>query len=191
MIGAAEYSKTYLSELQEMLGRVEATTRDGRLSYPEGVERAVRMVKETHAAGGKLLFIGNGASAAISSHQAADFIRAASVPAFAFNDAPLITCLGNDLGYERVFEVPVGLVGKPGDLLIAISSSGASPNILRGADRGREVGCRVLALSGFKPDNPLRAKGDLSFWVPTMSYGKVEVIHLAILHCICDCVAGR
>ncbi len=191
MIGAAEYSTVYLSQLQEMLGRVEATTPNGQLPYPEGVERAVQMVKETHAAGGKLLFIGNGASAAISSHQAADFIRAASVPAFAFNDAPLITCLGNDLGYERVFEVPVGLVGKPGDLLIAISSSGASPNILRGADRGREVGCRLLTLSGFKADNPLRAKGDLSFWVPTMSYGKVEVIHLAILHCICDCVAGR
>lgn len=191
MISAAEYSTTYLSQLQEMLGRVEATTPRGKLSYPEGVERAVQMVKETHAAGGKLLFIGNGASAAISSHQAADFIRAASVPAFAFNDAPLITCLGNDLGYERVFDVPVGLVGKPGDLLIAISSSGASPNILRGADRGREVGCRLLTLSGFQSDNPLRAKGDLSFWVPTMSYGKVEVIHLAILHCICDCVAGR
>lgn len=191
MLSATEYSAAYLSQLHEMLERVEVTEREAPLPYHQGIERAVRLVNETHTRGGKLLFIGNGASAAIASHQAADFIRAANVPAFAFNDAPLITCLGNDLGYERTFEVPVGLVGKPGDLLVAISSSGASPNILRAADRGREVGCRVMTLSGFKPDNPLRARGDLSFWVPTMSYGKVEVIHLAILHCICDCVAGR
>lgn len=190
-MNAAEYSTTYLSQLGGLLGELEVSSRARRLSYPEGMESAVRMVTEAHAAGAKLLFIGNGASAAISSHQAADFIRAAGVPAFAFNDAPLITCLGNDLGFERVFEVPVGLVGRPGDVLVCISSSGASPNILKGADRGREVGCRLLTLSGFKPDNPLRAKGDLSFYVPSMSYGKVEVIHLAILHCICDCVAGR
>ncbi len=132
------------------------------------------------------MFIGNGGSAGIASHQAIDYWRNGGFPAMAFNDASLLTCIGNDFGYEHVFSKPIAMLAKAGDVLIAISSSGQSANILAGVHQAQSLGCKVITLSAFKPDNPLRQLGDFNFYVPTFSYGFAEISHLAISHCILD-----
>jgi D-sedoheptulose 7-phosphate isomerase len=108
--------------------------------------------------------------------------------AMAFNDPALLTCVGNDYGYPHVFEKPIAMFADPGDVLIAISSGGRSENILRAVDAGVEAGCRVVTMSGFGRDNPLRTRGELNFYVPSDSYGYVEITHLAVCHCIVDTI---
>lgn len=179
----------YLVELGAQLARVEATDGTGAaLSLDAGVGRAVTVVRGQTAAGRKVIFIGNGGSAAIASHQAVDYWKNGGMRAVAFNDAALLTCLSNDFGYAHVFEKPIEMFADAGDVLIAISSSGKSENILRGVEAARRAGCRLLTLSGFQPDNPLRRLGELNFWVPSDSYGHVEITHLALCHCIVDTI---
>src|SRR6185295_3206162 len=110
-------------------------------------------------------FVGNGGSAGICSHLAIDFSKNGGLRSLAFNDPSALTCLGNDLGYENVFAKQIDFHGRPGDLLIAISSSGRSPNILSAVAKARERECSVVTLSGFGDDNGLRRTGDVNFYV--------------------------
>ena len=182
----------FFVELGEMLGRVEASDRAGvALAYDEAMQRATDLVHGQTAAGRKVIFVGNGGSAAIASHQAVDYWKNGGMRAIAFNDPALLTCVGNDFGYPHVFEKPIAMFADAGDVLIAISSGGRSENILRAVGAGLEAGCRVVTLSGFRPDNPLRGRGELNFYVPSDSYGYVEITHLAVCHCIVDTIIAR
>jgi D-sedoheptulose 7-phosphate isomerase len=182
----------YFVELGETLGRVEASDQaGGTLAYDEGIRRATELVRGQTAAGRKVIFVGNGGSAAIASHQAVDYLKNGGMRAMAFNDASLLTCLSNDLGYPHVFEKPVEMFADRGDVLMAISSSGRSENILRAVAAGGRTGCRVVTLSGFQPDNPLRRQGEINFYVPSDSYGYVEITHLAVCHCIVDTIIAQ
>jgi D-sedoheptulose 7-phosphate isomerase len=143
-----------------------------------------------HAAGNKLIFLGNGGSAAIASHMAADYSKNGNLRALALNDAAMLTCVGNDLGYDRVFAKQIELHGRRGDLVVAISSSGRSANILNAVAAAREAGCTVVTLSGFTPDNPLRQLGDLNFYVASDRYGLVEVSHLTLCHALLDFICA-
>lgn len=118
----------------------------------------------------------------------ADFLKNGGMAAQCFTEGPLTTCLANDLGYERVFSLPLEMHGRAGDLLVAISSSGRSGNIIRAAVTAKDKGMRVVTLSGFDDDNPLRLMGDVNFHVPSHKYGLVEVCHHAICHAILDAV---
>ena len=118
---------------------------------------------EAHDAGNKIIFIGNGGSAGIASHLAIDFSKNGGLRALAFNDPSALTCLGNDLGYENVFAKQLEFHARPGDLLIAISSSGTSPNILGAVKAARARDCKVVTFSGFTEDNDLRRTGDSIF----------------------------
>ena len=131
-------------------------------------------VRET---GRKVMLAGNGASAAISSHVAVDLTKAARIRALTFNESDLITCFANDYGYEQWIAKAVECYGDPGDLVVLISSSGASPNVVTAARRARERGLTVVTLSGFDSANPLRALGDLNLWVNSRSYNIVETTH--------------
>lgn len=154
---------------------------------------AVDIALRTKEAKRSVYFIGNGGSAAIASHMAADFLKNGGMAAQCFNDPALLTCLSNDLGYENVFAKPLSLHGRAGDLLFAVSSSGRSESILRTAEVASGLNMSVVTLSGFTPDNPLRNLGDVNFYVPSNKYGVVEVSHHAICHAILDAVieAGR
>ena len=182
----------YFLELGDMMCRIEAS--DGTLSavdYDEGVRRAIAIVRGQTGLGRKVIFVGNGGSAAIASHQAVDYWKNGGMRAIAFNDPALLTCVGNDFGYPHVFEKPVAMFADQGDVLIAISSGGRSENILRAVAAGVAAGCRVITLSGFRPDNPLRGRGELNFYVPSDSYGFVEIAHLAVCHCIVDTIIAE
>jgi D-sedoheptulose 7-phosphate isomerase len=179
----------YFDALERCLREIQVTDQENRLlETAEGIEQAAALIEAQTATGHKIMFIGNGASAAISSHQATDYWKNGGMRAIAFNDASLLTCVSNDFCYEDVFEKPIEMFADIGDVLVAISSSGQSENILRGAGAAQRKGCEVITLSGFSPDNPLRAKGSVNFYVSSNAYGHVEVIHHAICHCILDTV---
>ncbi len=155
-------------------------------SVREGFSRTIGIIENCCDNGGKLLFIGNGGSAAIASHQALDYWKNGKLKALAFNDASLLTALSNDLGYEHVFSTPIESFADEGDVLIAISSSGQSQNILNGVLAAKQKKCRAITFSGFNADNPLKKMGDLNFYVPSSSYGVVEVTHLTLIHAILE-----
>jgi D-sedoheptulose 7-phosphate isomerase len=136
------------------------------------------------------MFVGNGASAAIASHQAVDYWKTGGMRALAFNDPALLTCISNDFGYPQVFEKPIEMFADEGDVLMAVSSSGRSENIVRAARAARQKGCRVITMSGFDRENPLGRLGDLNFYVASKSYGHVEVTHLSLSHCLLDTIVA-
>jgi len=180
-----------LEELAALTRRVAFADRTGAPGDPDaGFDRCVELLAGCGAAGGAVLWVGNGGSAALASHFAVDVFNA-GIRSTAFNDAAMLTCMGNDCGYEQVFARPVSLFASPGDVLIAISSSGRSPNILAAVGAARERGCAVITLSGFRPDNPLRGLGDWNFFVPSEAYGPVETVHAIICHALVDALRER
>ncbi len=182
-VADGRHALSFLINLEEIQKEFQVSTDRGiSLSLQQGLSKGIDMVVQTARRGAKLVFIGNGGSAAIASHQAVDFWKNGGVEAIAFNDSSLLTCIGNDCGYENVFAVPLRRFAKPGDTVIAISSSGRSPNILKGAKAALDHGCSLLTFSGFAPANPLRKMGKINFYVPSNAYGLVEVSHLSIIH---------
>jgi D-sedoheptulose 7-phosphate isomerase len=177
----------YFSEICGLLEKIEVTSREGKtLRIAAAVETIAGKLKAMRGTSHKAFLIGNGASAAIAGHMSADFLKNGRIPAISFSDPALLTCVSNDLGYESVFSVPIGTHARESDMLIAISSSGRSPNILQAVSVGREKGCFIVSLSGFDTDNLLRNQGEINFYVPSRRYGAVEVAHHAICHRIAD-----
>lgn len=183
--------ENYFKTLGTLAAAAQITDAKGKLvASSQAYEAATRLIRQTHDKGNKLMFIGNGGSAGISSHCAIDYSKNGGIRSTAFNDGAALTCLGNDLGYENVFAKQVDLHARGGDLLMAISSSGKSPNILKACDVARGRGCMIYTFSGFGADNPLRTKGDLNFYVNSGEYGFVEITHLALIHSILDLEMG-
>ena len=177
----------YFKNLSNLLNEIETTGIKGKgISISGALKKSVDIIKKSAAKSNKVIFIGNGGSASIASHMAVDLWKNSRIKAVCFNDSAQLTCLSNDFGYRHVFEKPIEMFAESGDVLIAISSSGKSENILRGVKAARRKRCRIITMSGFKKDNTLRKTGDLNFYVPSDSYGFVETTHSAICHCILD-----
>lgn len=177
----------YFDTLGDIGRRVEASDRQQRaVSTADAVAWSVAQAERCKRERARIFFVGNGGSAGIASHMAADWMKNGAFAATCFNDGASLTGLTNDLGFEQVFAVPLARQGGPGDLLIAISSSGKSPNILAAVEAARAVGAGVITLSGFSSDNPLRRSGDINFYVPSEIYGFVEIGHLCICHALLD-----
>ena len=160
------------------------------LTLDQAFARVLDMAHAAHESDNKIMFAGNGGSAGICSHMAIDFTKNGGMRATALNDSSTLTALGNDLGYENVFAKQVEWQGRSGDLLIAISSSGRSPNIIKAVSAARAKGCGVATFSGFTDDNPLRSSGDVNFYIRAREYGFVEVAHQALIHAILDLDMG-
>ena len=175
--------RSYFATMTDLAGRASVTDAAGApVPLDAGYRAFIDLARQRSAAGGTLIFIGNGGSAAIASHMAIDYSKNGGLRATALNDASALTCLANDYGYEHVFAKQIEFHARSGDIVVAISSSGRSPNILNGVEAARRCACAVVTLSGFGPDNPLRRAGDLNFYVASDRYGFVEVIHLALIH---------
>ena len=173
----------YVSSMSVGLRDLVITDKTGAILTPaEGFERWIEITREIHAHGRNVYVIGNGASAAMASHVAADACKNGGLRAQAFNDPSLLTATANDLVFEQVFALPLARFGRAGDLLVAISSSGRSPNILRALESAQTIGMRIVTLSGKASDNPSRGFGDLNFYIPCSRYGWVEPAHHVILH---------
>ncbi len=182
----------YLPQLSDCFLKVEAKKKNGKsLAVEDAVQKIVAQVLACAKKRNKVMIVGNGGSAAIASHTAVDLLKNAEVPCIAFNDASFLTCLSNDLGYEAVFALPIERLSKAGDILIAISSSGKSPNILKAVETAKKKTNFIVTFSGFLNENPLRSMGDINFYVPSFSYGFVEVTHLALCHWIVDSIMDQ
>lgn len=182
-----DYFQHYQRGLSECLNGAAASDAKGHpLDVHEALEGMIAAFRAAHAAGGKLIFVGNGGSAAIASHQAYDYWKNGKLRAISLNDPAMLTGSANDFGYPDVFAKPIAMFAAPQDVVIAISSSGQSPNILQAAEEARRIGCRVMTLSAFKQDNPLRRLGDVNVYLPTDVYGHAEIGHLTVLHIMLD-----
>ena len=155
------------------------------------LEQAAAMVWATHKAGKKLILAGNGGSAAMASHVAVDFTKAASIRAINFNEADLITCFSNDYGYEHWVAKAIEFYGEKGDLLILISSSGNSKNMINAARTSKRLGIDLVTFTGFSQYNFLKQEGILNFWVDSRAYNIVENTHQIWLLMVCDLIVGK
>lgn len=180
------FSQNYIQQFQNTVEGIAASNASGEISYHEGVSQALRFVLDTQAKNGKVIMVGNGGSAGIASHMTVDYWKNGNIRSVAFNDTSLLTCVANDYSYEEVFAKPIEMFADAGDILFAISSSGGSKNIHNAVKAAQERGCKIVTFSGFDADNPLRAMGDINFYVPASSYGYVEILHNLIIHQILD-----
>ena len=157
------------------------------------IERAGQLICSTLSAGNKILICGNGGSAADAQHIAAELVgryeeQRRSWPAIALTtDTSALTALSNDFGYEEVFARQVAGLGARGDLLIAISTSGKSANVVKAAEKARALGCYVIGLTGETKD-PLAGLCDLCVTVPSKRTSRVQEAHITIGHLWCEMV---
>ena len=177
-------SKTH--QFSKLIANAKFTAAARKLSSEKGTRLALDLLRDTHLSGGCIYLVGNGGSAAVASHAITDLVNAAGYCARVLHEPSLLTCLSNDHGYENAYARVLKGQAKKEDLLIAISSSGKSRNILNAAKVMRRAGGRLMTLTGFNARNPLRQKGDLNIWLDSTDYGPVEIGHLFILHFFSD-----
>ena len=156
------------------------------------LEKVADLLKAVQSEKKKALIFGNGGSAAMASHFSVDLTKNAGLRCVNCNEADLITCFANDYGFEHWVEKAVDFYGDKGDLLIVISSSGSSKNMLNGVKAARNGNFRaVVTLSGFAENNPLRQLGDINLWINSRAYNFVENIHQIWLLAIVDFIIGN
>ena len=137
----------------------------------------------------KVIIVGNGGSAAIASHVSVDLTKACKIRSVNFNEADLITCFANDYGYENWVKKGIDFYADKKDLLICISSSGMSKNIINGAKQAKKIGCNVVTLSGFSKSNLLKKQGHINLWVNSTNYNIVEMTHHIWLLSVVDLIS--
>jgi D-sedoheptulose 7-phosphate isomerase len=160
----------------------------------EAIVAAAGVIVETFRAGGKVLLCGNGGSAADCQHMAAelvsrltsDFVRP-GLPAVALTtDTSFLTAFANDCGFEGIFARQVQALGRPGDLLIGISTSGSSPNVIQAVEAARTAGMRTVTLTG--EGGSLAGLADVAIAIPSANTQYIQEAHLTVEHILCDLV---
>lgn len=164
-------SQDYFSKYWADLHRLSKNADTAQLA------QCAALMEDVNAKGSKIIVVGNGGSAGIASHVAIDLTKAAGLRATCFNEAGLLTCFGNDFGYENWVQKALEFYADPDDVIILISSSGQSANMVNAATYAQDKGLALITLTGFKPDNPLRGFGDFRLWVDSTHYNYVETIH--------------
>jgi len=176
----------YLDRFQKVLRDTKCSDQTQEIALDHTFDAVCKLLKLNRSNGNHLYLIGNGGSSGIISHGAIDFLNACGFKAHALTDNSMLTCMANDYGYENVFAQPFKtLLGKD-DVLIAISSSGKSANIVNACKEAHQKGSKVITFSGFHEDNPLRKLGDFNFWLNSSNYGIVEIGHSLLMHHITD-----
>ena len=182
-MNSKEFLTLYLKDFSELVKPDEKII--------DQLEKMADLIKAINSKGNKVLIFGNGGSAAISSHFSVDLTKNAGLRCVNCNEADLITCFANDYGFERWVEKAVDFYGDEGDLLIVISSSGSSKNMLNGVRAARNGKFEaVVTLSGFDNNNPLCQLGDINLWIDSRAYNFVENIHQVWLLAIVDLIIG-
>ena len=178
-----KFLKDYFKDFRELINPDQETL-DKLLSLKD------EMIK-VHSKGLKTLIFGNGGSAAMASHFSVDLTKNAGVRCLNFNEADLITCFSNDYGFEKWIEKTIEFYGDKGDLLILISSSGKSLNMINAANAAKKSKfSKVVTFTGFQENNPLKALGDINIWVNSRAYNFVENIHQVWLLSLVDLIIG-
>jgi D-sedoheptulose 7-phosphate isomerase len=178
----------YNQKLHSFMEGVIVTDIHGKtLDRNDGLSRITANLHNAKNSRKKVMIVGNGGSAAIASHLQNDLCKAVQMRAMVFTEGPLLTALSNDICYAAAYPELVNLWTDDGDMLVAISSSGRSKNIIDAVEAARKKGCsQIVTLSGFLPDNPLRKIGDINLYVASGEYGYVELAHSVLAHYISD-----
>jgi D-sedoheptulose 7-phosphate isomerase len=157
------------------------------------IAEAGALLTKSVKAGGKIMFCGNGGSAADAQHLAAELVgryikERAPIAAIALTtDTSALTAIANDYAFDTVFERQVGALGRQGDVLVALSTSGKSPNVIKAAEAAKALGVSVIALTGSKA-NPLGEKADIALMVPATTSNRIQEMHIAVGHILCGIV---
>lgn len=182
---ATEYFKWYGDTLQTAFKQIDASS----------IERSILLLKETVRSGGQVFISGNGGSAAISDHLCCDWTKGTAVPALPplktrslASNVALLTALANDLDYKSVFSWQLEKFAGPKDVLLVISSSGNSPNIVEAVETARKLGIRSIAMTGFT-GGKVGKRVDIHLHVPVENYGIVEDCHQMLMHMIAQYLA--
>jgi len=179
----------YINDLHTLFNQTKVTDKEGRaLVLADALVKAAEMSQKSSSLGKKVVFIGNGGSAAVASHKALDYWFTGKIRGISFSDHVNLTCVSNDFGYQNVFARQIEAFADKGDILFAISSSGNSENIILAVEAARQRGCSVFTFSGFKENNRLRGLGDLNFYIPVQHFNKVESLHLLLCDCILEII---
>ncbi len=160
---------------------------DRDIAYRNWQEDTIKIRKKKKT----VYLVGNGASASMASHMAADLAKNGHVHTEVFSDVSLLTAISNDMCFEEVFAEPLRRRMKKGDMLVAISSSGRSPNVLRAVETATSLGGISVTLSAMDENNPLRSMGKTNWYIPADTYSMAETCHAAILHHWMDMIAAQ
>jgi D-sedoheptulose 7-phosphate isomerase len=173
----------WLGELETILQNTCCRVSGKETSQEAAFEKVAELLLNIRRNNAAIWWVGNGGSSALCSHLAQDVLNKLKIRSIALNDSALLTCMANDFGYQNVYSRPLETLAQKGDLLIAVSSSGTSSNILNCADLALSIGMSLITLSAFEETNPLWARlADAAFYLPCKMYGQVEVGHEALLH---------
>lgn len=182
----------YINELMQTLEKTKIYMKSGKkLSYEKGIPALVECFTKHKKADTQIFFIGNGGSSAIACHMTADFMKNGGMKTYSLYDNAVTTCMGNDYGYESVFSRPLEFLGQENDLLVAISSSGNSLNIVNAIHTADAKSMETITFTGFKEDNKAKQLGTVNIYVPSKKYGIVESIHNLMLQQVVDLIMER
>lgn len=178
---------SYIDLLIDGITNTRIVMRDGfDHLYKDEIDQIIKIFEKKKENRCKVYFCGNGGSAGIAIHMTADYLKNGGFRTCSLYEPAMLTCLGNDYDYSQVFSKQLELLIDEGDLLVAISSSGNSKNIIESIKIAHERGAEVLTLTGFKDNNAVKQMGDWNIYVPVEKYGIVESIHQIILQQIVD-----
>lgn len=181
----------YINELIHTLGKTRIYIENNELDYELGIQKLVDCFTRHKEADSQIFFIGNGGSSAIASHMTADFMKNGGMKTYSLYDNAVTTCMGNDYGYEFVFSRPLEFLGQENDLLVAVSSSGNSVNIVNAIHAANKRNMKTITFTGFKEDNQSKQLGAVNVYVPSQKYGIVESIHNLMLQQVVDLIMQR
>ena len=174
-----KYFKEYNKSIYDLLDNIDVSL----------IDKSVELIFECKKNNGKVYIVGNGGSSSIASHVSVDFTKVANVSSDTFNNANLITCFANDYGHDNWVKEAIRAYIKNEDMLILISSSGTSDNIVNAAKYCKDNKISLITLSGFDINNPLSQLGNVNIHVPSDKYNFIEMSHHIILVSIVDIFA--
>lgn len=176
------YTKNYIDKFSLLL--------KDKKNLSKKIELTTKALKKTYKKN-KIIIFGNGGSSTIASHFTIDIIKNTKLECINFNDPAIITCFSNDYGYEKWITKALKIYSKKSDVLILISSSGNSKNMINAANFAKKNKLNLITFTGFKKDNKLNGRGKINFWVDSLNYNHIENIHQIILLTICDYISKK
>lgn len=172
---------------KEFFDTIKFQLENSELEQLSNISNKLKKIKR----GNKVIVIGNGGSSALASHVSVDLTKNAKVRAINFNESDLLTCFSNDYGYEKAFEKALEFYADKGDIIIIISSSGKSKNLINAAKFAKKKKLFLITLSGFSKNNPLSKLGNINLWVNSKAYNIIETIHQIYLLSVVDKIIGK
>ena len=175
------FYKNIFTEINDILNKTDFNS----------LEKITKLLLSTNKKNKKVIIFGNGGSAAIASHVSVDLTKNARIRCINFNEADLLTCFSNDYGYEKVFSKSLEFYADKGDLVIIVSASGRSKNLLEAAKICKKKKLSLCTLTGFSKANPLKKMGNINLWVNSKAYNIIENVHQIWLLSIVDKIIGK